>query len=149
VPSSRRRSQPDSDPPVFFIDRGLGRHHVPGVFVDAGLDVVLMADLYPCGADQSVPDDRWIADVSALGWVALTKDANLTRDHVSALSASTLRVFALDNANITGEEMARRFRVNLQRILQRARKRGPYVDIVHKDRIERRWPPLTRSRSSA
>jgi hypothetical protein len=105
-----------------------------------GLEVVLMTELYPNGADQLVGDDLWIADVSARGWVALTKDANIIRAHHEALTASTLRVFALDNANIAGEEMERRCKVNLNRILQRARKPGPYVDIVHKDRVERRWP---------
>lgn len=110
------------------------------MFTEAGFEVVLMAAVYPRGADQSVPDDQWIADVSARGWVALTKDANIIRDHQEALAASTLRVFALDNANITGDEMARRFRAHLHRIVQRARKAGPYVDIVHKDRVERRWP---------
>ena len=77
MPSSRRRSQPEPEPPTFFVDRGLGRRQVPAVFVDAGFDVVLMAELYPGGSDQSIPDDRWITDVSAKGWVALTKDANI------------------------------------------------------------------------
>ena len=99
-----------------------------------------MAGLYPDGADQLVGDDIWIADVSARGWVALTKDVSIIRDHHESLAASALRVFALDNANITGDEMARRFQANLHRILQRARKPGPYVDVVHKDRVERRWP---------
>lgn len=146
MPSSRRRSQPESEQPTFFIDRGLGRRQVPAVFSDAGFNVVLMAELYPGGDDQSVLDDQWIADVSARSWVALTKDVNIVRDHHQALVASTLRVFALDNANITGEEMARRFQVNLNRILQRARKSGPYVDVVHKASVERRWPPTSRSR---
>jgi len=99
-----------------------------------------MAELYSKGSDQIVPDDVWIADVSARGWVALTKDTSVIRHHHEALAASTLRVFALDNASITGDEMARRFQVNLHRILQRVRKLGPYVDVVHKDRVERRWP---------
>jgi len=55
--------------------------------------------------------------------------------------ASTLRVFALPNANLTGPEMAARFDANLHRILQRSRKRGPFVDVVHPSRLERRWPP--------
>jgi hypothetical protein len=65
---------------------------------------------------------------------------NLIRDHEQALRSSTLRVFALDNANIAGDEMAQRFQVNLHRIVQRTRKPGPFVDVVHKDRVERRWP---------
>lgn len=72
--------------------------------------------------------------------MALTKDVNIIRDHEPALRVSTLRVFALDNANITGDEMARRYETNLHRIVQRARKHGPYVDVVHRDRVERRWP---------
>jgi hypothetical protein len=110
------------------------------VFTAAGFEVVLMSELYPHGADQLIGDDAWIADVSARGWVALTKDARIIRAHQEALRASTLRVFALDNANVPGDEMARRFQANLNRILQRARKPGPYVDIVHKDRVEQRWP---------
>lgn len=140
MPSSRRRSPRDHSSLTFFVDRGLGRRLVPDVFRSAGFEVVLMADLYPGGTDQDVPDDQWIADVSTRGWVALTKDANLVRHHRPALEASTVRVFALDNANVSGEEMARRFEANLHRIVQRARKPGPFVDIVHKDRVERRWP---------
>jgi hypothetical protein len=86
VPSSRRRSRRDTDPLVFFVDRGLGRRLVPEVFRTAGFEVVLMADLYPCGADQAVADDDWIADVDERGWVALTKDLNIIRDHEPALA---------------------------------------------------------------
>jgi len=139
MPSGRRRSRHELAP-TFFVDRGLGRRLVPEVFSAAGFEVVLMADLYPGGADQTVSDDTWIADVSELGWVALTKDTAIVRHHEDALRRSTLRVFALSNANIAGKEMAERYRTNLHRIVQRTRKPGPYVDVVHKDRLERRWP---------
>lgn len=99
-----------------------------------------MADHYPDGLDQVVTDDRWIADVAQEGWVALTKDVSIVRDHQAALRATNLRVFALGNANIAGDEMARRFEANLRRIVQRARKPGPFVDVVQRDRVERRWP---------
>jgi hypothetical protein len=138
MPSGRRRSRPDN--PVFFVDRGLGRRWVPDVFRTGGFTVVLMAELYPGGADQTVDDDRWIGDVSARGWVALTKDTAIVRHHEAALRRSTLRAFALSNANLTGEEMAARFAHNLHRIVQRARRPGPFVDVVHKERLERRWP---------
>jgi hypothetical protein len=58
--------------------------HVPQVFRDAGLDVVLMSDLYRDGEDQRVGDDRWIREVDALGMVALTKDVAIIRSHVAA-----------------------------------------------------------------
>jgi hypothetical protein len=139
MPSRRRLSLPDR-PLTFFVDRGLGRGLVPDVFRQEGWQVVLMAELYPDGLDQFIGDDQWIADVSDRGWVALTKDAAIVRRHADALRRSTLRAFALSNANITGPEMAERFRRNRHRIAQRARRPGPFVDVVHKDRLERRWP---------
>lgn len=133
------RTPPDPDGPTFFLDRGLGKYHVSEVISSAGFAVLLMADVFPDDG-QLVDDDTWIADVSHRGWVALTKDAAIARNHSAALRSSTLRVFALPNANLTGPEMAARFEANLNRIVQRARKAGPYVDIVHPDRLERRWP---------
>jgi hypothetical protein len=137
VPSSRKRPEPP--PPVFFLDRGLGKKHVAGVFTSAGFTVVLMADVFP-NDGQETEDGAWIARCSDEGWVALTKDAALVRDHTDALLASTTRVFALPSSNLTGPEMAERYERNLNRIVQRSRRPGPYVDVVHPDRLERRWP---------
>lgn len=140
MPSASRRSPRDTADLTFFVDRSLGRHDVPAVFTDAGYRVVHMTELYPDGADQEVPDDQWIEEVAEHDWVALTKDAAIVRDHQEALRRSALRVFALTNANLTGEEMAERFRINLSRITQRARKRGPFIDSVLPNKVERRWP---------
>lgn len=104
-----------------------------------GFAVVRMADAYPADG-QFVPDDDWLQRASDEAWVALTKDTALVRDHTEALARSTVRVFALPSANLTGPEMAHRFEVNLHRIVRRAAKQGPFVDVVHPDRIERRWP---------
>jgi hypothetical protein len=136
MPSRRRLSLPDQ-PLTFFVDGGLGRGLVPDVFRQVGWQVVLMAVLHPDGLDQFIGDDQWIADVAERGWVALTKDAAIDRRHADALRHSTLRAFALSNANITGPEMAERFHRNRHRIAQRARRPGPFVDGVHKDRLER------------
>lgn len=138
--SRSRPSPPDLDLPRFFVDRGMGKHHVSSVFREAGFEVVLMSELYPEGEDQWVGDERWISDVDRLGMVALTKDAAIVRAHRDALAASTLRVFALPNANLTGPAMADRFRIHLHRIVQRARKPGPFVDVLGARRVERRWP---------
>lgn len=134
--------QPESAPPTFFLDRGLGKRHVAGVFTAAGFATVLMADIFPHDG-QEVSDDDWIHRASEEGWVALTKDTAIVRDHSDALMNSTLRAFALPNANLTGPEMAARFEANLHRILQRSRKVGPFVDVVHPSRLERRWPPAS------
>lgn len=105
-----------------------------------GFTVVLMADLYPDGEEQFVGDDRWIADVGALGMVALTKDAAIARAHSAAVRAAGLRVFAFSSANLTGVEMAERFRKHMHRIVQRSGRPGPFIDVIYASSIERRWP---------
>lgn len=138
--SGSRRKQREGPAVCFFVERSLGRVHVTRVFREAGFEVVLMAERYPDGADQLIGDDEWILDVGKVGMVALTKDAAILRDHRSALEAARLRVFALTNANLPGPQMADQFRAHLNRIVQRARKPGPFFDAVGRTRIERRWP---------
>jgi hypothetical protein len=99
-----------------------------------------MAEVYPQGIDQTIDDDVWIARASAEHWIALTKDLAITRDHTAALEASTLRVFALNNANVSGQEMADRYRRHLEVILQRAARPGPYVYVVGNSGVDLRWP---------
>ena len=41
---------------------------------------------------------------------------------------------------MTGPEMAERYVANINRMEQRSRKQGPFVDIVYPDRVERRCP---------
>lgn len=40
----------------------------------AGFVVHTMAEVYPEGADEVVPDVQWIRDADSADWVALTKD---------------------------------------------------------------------------
>ena len=134
--------KPPPPPPEFFVDRSIGRHIVPDAIRALGFVVHAMADVYPAGEDQNVVDERWISDAGAQGWVVLTKDERITRrpDEVQALTEGGLRVFAIGNQHLTGPEMAKRYVTNINRIVKRAQKPGPFVDIVQPDRVERRWP---------
>ena len=140
MPSGRRRLRPEVPAPVFFIDRGLGRYVVAEAIRSRGFDALTMAEVYPHGADEDVADDDWILRADVEGWVALTKDYAIVRDHVETLATTSLRVFSLNNANLTGMEMAERFTSHLNRILQRAAKPGPYLYVVGKRGLELRWP---------
>ena len=82
-----------------------------------GFTVHTMAEVYPRGEDERVIDARWIADADRAGWVALTKDERIVRN-------------AEDDYLET----------NINRIVRRSRRSGPFVDVVYRDGVERRWP---------
>lgn len=107
-----------------------------------GFVIHVMANVYPDGEDERVEDTRWIEDVDRAGWAALTKDERITRypEEQEALVGSTLRVFAIGNQHLTGPEMAAYYTTNIHRIVQRSRKRGPFVDVVYRNGVERGWP---------
>ena len=76
-----------------------------------------MADVYPGGTDQRTTDPEWITRADMEGWIALTKDYSIIRDHGDVLAETTLRVFAFNNANLTGAELGGRLEANFNRIL--------------------------------
>ncbi|HMC43567.1 MAG TPA: hypothetical protein VKI20_11205 [Acidimicrobiales bacterium] len=132
--------RPPQPPPEFFLDRSLGRVIVAHALRSLGHMVQTMAEVY--GEDLAVSDVRWMGDADAAGWVALTKDERITRrpNEQEALAASRLRVFAIGNQHLTGPEMAQYYVTNINRILRRCRKPGPFVDVVYRDSVVRRWP---------
>ena len=138
MPSGRRRPQPD--PPVFFLDRGLGRRRVADAIRARGYQALPMADVYPNGADQRIGDPEWIRRADREGWVALTKDASIVRDHRAVLAQTTLRVFAFNNANVTGSELVSRLNTSFERIIRRSAVPGPYVWVIGRNSLEQRWP---------
>ena len=140
MPSGRRTKRPDTSPPVFFLGRGLGRFSVADALRDRGYEVFAMVDVYSNGEDQRLPDEDWMIRAATEGWVALTKDYSIIRDHLDTLASTTLRVFSLNNANLTGQEMAERFTRHLNRIVQQAAKPGPYLYVIGSRGLERRWP---------
>ena len=105
-----------------------------------GYEALPMADVYPDDTDQRTTDPEWIRRADREGWVALTRDPSSVRDHRDVLAETTLRVFAFNNASLTGKEMADRLGYNFNRILQRAKKPGPYVWIIKPNGLQRRWP---------
>ena len=140
MPSGRRSKRRESPQPTFFLDRGLGRYFVADAIRERGYEVLPMAEVYPDGQDERVSDDDWILRAGREEWVALTKDYSIIRDHVDTLAKTTLRVFSLNNANLTGTQMAERFDLHLNRIVQRAARPGPYLYVIGRSGLERRWP---------
>jgi hypothetical protein len=131
-----------ADRPEFFIDRSIGRRAVADALQACGLVVHTMASVYGEQIGQGLTDEIWLRDVGERGWVVLMKDDAIRRRPLErdALIAGGVRAFCLANAQLRGEEMARRFVENRHRILRQARQPGPYIYGVYDGRIARLWP---------
>jgi hypothetical protein len=131
-----------AEQPEFFIDRSLGRRVVPDALRECGLVVHTMASVYGEQTGQGLRDDTWLRDVGQRGWIVLMKDDAIRRRPAErdALTEEGVRAFCLTNAQLRGEEQARRFVENRHRILRQARQPGPYIYGVYEGRIQRLWP---------
>lgn len=137
---SPSRQQPE--PPEFLVDRSLGRHHLPNALRDLGFVVHTLADVYGERRAQEIADREWIERAGQENWVVLTKDDRIRYRRVErdAFVAANLRVFCLTTAKLRGEDQTARFVNNINRILQRSRKSGPYIYGVYEKRLGRIWP---------
>jgi hypothetical protein len=128
--------------PEFFIDRSLGRRIVPAALRAAGLVVHTMADVYGERVGQGLKDETWLRDVGEHDWVVLMKDDAIRRRPAErdALTDGGVRAFCLTNAQLRGEEQARRLVENRHRILRLAQRPGPYIYGVYENHVDLLWP---------
>lgn len=137
------RSRPPRDsPPEFFVDRSLGYHLIPDALRELGFVVHTIRSVYGPGAEETVPDTVWLQRAGQESWVVLTKDDAIRRRplELQALTAHGVRAFCLTNANLTGEQQRQRFVVNVNRMVQRARRPGPWICAVHERQLVQVWP---------
>lgn len=101
-----------------------------------------MATVYGEEAGQQVPDERWLHDAGAKGWVVLMKDDAIRRRPAErdALVEAGVRAFCLTNAQLRAAEQTERFVRNRYRIIQQAREPGPYIYGIYERGIRRLWP---------
>src|SRR6266481_48436 len=128
---SRRSSgrQRDEEPPEFLIDRSLSQVSLPAALRDVGLTVRTLAEVYGEVRAQAVEDTEWIFLAAEMGWVVLCKDDHIRRRPAErqSLLDGNVRVFCLTNAGLNFAEQVNYFVRNRFRIIQAARKPGPYV----------------------
>lgn len=133
---------PRRPPPEFFVDRSLGRYVVPDAVRGAGYVVHTLASVYGEQPGQGVDDVTWLGEAGEHDWVVLLKDDRVRRRpaELETLTEARLRVFCLTNANLRAGEQAERFQSNLNRIVQRAAKPGPFIYGVYVDGLRPLWP---------
>jgi predicted nuclease of predicted toxin-antitoxin system len=88
---------------TFFIDRCLGSKRIVTALREAGLTVEIHEDHFPPDA----ADVDWLPEVGQLGWVVLTKDANIARRTLEkiAVALSNVRLFTLTSQNLASADM--------------------------------------------
>jgi aryl-alcohol dehydrogenase-like predicted oxidoreductase len=129
------------NPLEFFVDRSLGKSIVEALRAE-GLTVYSMAEVYGEEVAQRLADEVWLRDAGENDWVVLTKDDAIRRRPAErdALMEAAVRAFCLTTARLRGSEQVERFVLNRHRILQQARKPGPYIYGVYESGLKRLWP---------
>lgn len=91
---------------VWWVDRCFGARIVPAKLRDGGIKIRTYAELYP--DDPAVPDAVWIPEVTARGWVILTKDKEIRRnpEEIAAIRRASARYVCLSAKGMSGEQQA-------------------------------------------
>ncbi len=141
------RSRRPPEQPEFFIDRSLGQHLLPDALRQAGYVVHTMSSVYGQDAAEQVRDEEWLGRAGQAGWLVLTKDDAIRRRPAErdALMEHGVRAFVLTTATLTGPQQVGRFIDNMHRMMQRARRPGPWICAVYERRVVQVWPPVERT----
>jgi hypothetical protein len=128
--------------PEFFVDRSLGYYLVPGAIEQLGFTAHTMRSVFGLGAEERVPDTTWLVAAGEHGWIVLTKDGRIRHrpDELAVIEWYRLRVFILASARLTGLQQVERVRAHIHRMVNRARRPGPWIDGLYRDRVARLWP---------
>lgn len=133
-----RRRHPEGLP-LLFIDRSLGRIKLPTLLRVAGLELVTLAEHYGTPQDENVDDVTWLSDTAARGWVAVGKDERIRRRPAEkeAVRRCGARVFYFTRGDLRAEVYAERILANIDAMARACAGSGPFIYVVHPNRIER------------
>ena len=116
---------------IFFVDRSLGRTLGEKLRAE-GWKVELHDEHFA----EDTPDDEWLVEVGAKGWVVLTKDKRIRKRAVEkqAVIEARVRIFTLPSGEMTGQEMANVYLANRARIGRFLKNnKPPFIAVVYKD----------------
>lgn len=142
MPSSRKQRRQKTDPAV-FVDRSLGFHDLVRRLREAGIEAYSIEDLFGRQAAEEMDDDVWIRLAAKRGMIQFTKDQRLryVPKEKEAIKDSGAKVFCLASKDITVEEQVAHFLNNWNKIKQRGQRRGPFIDKVYPDKVNKWWWP--------
>jgi hypothetical protein len=107
------------DPPVYFLDRCLGRYEVADALRKRNAGVEIHDDHF----DPDTADEVWLAEIARRGWIILTRDRAIRYRAVEheAVRRAGAAYFVLRGKDLTGAHMSEAFARALPAIEKRAR----------------------------
>lgn len=112
---------------------------IPAALREAGWEIVTMAERYGHAVGERLEDPDWIRDASELGEAILCKDKMIARRPIEARAVHMCeaRVFAMGRGSATSAQMITRFLAHEKKVMEFCKANGPFVALVHSDKVER------------
>lgn len=140
MPSTRRSRRQPEQKPVFFVNRSLGRLEIAAALRNLGYETHTLWEIYGPEVEQTLDDEIWIRDSAAAPWLCLTRDyLRLTRLR-EAVRDCEAKIFRIEQRAYNADLQIQWLQTNINRIVQRGRRRGGWIDVVRETKVERYWP---------
>ena len=111
------------DPPTFFIDVDLGIHFYTALRADGRFNV----EFHDRYFDEGTDDAEWLEHIARMGWIGVTHDRKIRRDHRPIISHFGASVIVVVGRRPLAEHAAN-FRQTYPRIERFVRRHpAPYV----------------------
>lgn len=144
MPSTRRSKKRPEERPTFLVDRTFG-HAVAETLRDLGYTTYTLADVYGSQGAERVKDPRWIRRSANEGWIGVTRDD--LRPWRGVIVEARARIFRIGRAAKNTDLQTRWIMININRMVQRARKQGPWMYVVREKTLESVTLPVGRRKS--
>jgi predicted nuclease of predicted toxin-antitoxin system len=123
---------------TFFIDRCLGKKLIATAFQSSGIAVEIHDDHFA----KDAQDVDWLPEVGKQGWVILTKDARIGKNHLERMAVTNagISMFTLASQNLSGKEMADIFLGSITKMQEFVRTHpAPFIAKVYRDGRVEMW----------
>jgi predicted nuclease of predicted toxin-antitoxin system len=125
-------------PTIFFIDRCLGGRCIAEVLRSSGITVEIHDEHF----DKGAQDVEWISEVGQRGWIVLTKDKRISKNHLERLAVASagIKMFILASQGLSGSDMAEIFLKAIIAMQELVRKHpAPFMAKIYRDGSIRMW----------
>jgi hypothetical protein len=138
VASTRRGKKRPDLLTFFFVDRSIAGDEMPAAIRTLGYDCLGIGEVYGKQKAQYVADPRWLRRCSNEQWIVVTRDYLAPWHRV--IDECESRIFRVARSAGSAPEQVRYVENNINKIVARSRKPGPYIYRVDRDDLEKVYP---------